>query len=332
MTAATAPTLSQADAKANAQHDAKPAHGDAQPEAKPEAKLSARDFRFRHRLRVRWAEVDMQKIVFNGHYLMYFDTAVADYWRALALPYEAVLQHLHGDLFVKKATLQYHASARYDDAIDVCIKCARIGTSSMLFQCEIFRGDEHLISGELVYVFADPVSQTSRPVPQVLRDWLQGFEAGQPMVEVKTGSWGELGDHARALRTQVFIEEQRISHEQEWDLADDTSLHAVAFNRLGLPVATGRLLAQSNAALGDSHIGVAIIGRLAVDRVLRGNGLGRDVLLALMQAARLRGDRAVALHAQRSAEGFYQRLGFVARGEPFIEADIEHIEMVRDLT
>lgn len=44
------------------------------------------DFRFFHRLRVRWAEVDMQKIVFNAHYLMYFDTAIADYWRALALP------------------------------------------------------------------------------------------------------------------------------------------------------------------------------------------------------------------------------------------------------
>ena len=47
-----------------------------------------KDFRFFHRLRVRWAEVDMQKIVFNAHYLMYFDTAISDYWRALALPYE----------------------------------------------------------------------------------------------------------------------------------------------------------------------------------------------------------------------------------------------------
>jgi hypothetical protein len=49
------------------------------------------DFRFFHRLRVRWAEVDMQKIVFNAHYLMYFDTAIADYWRALALPYEEAM-------------------------------------------------------------------------------------------------------------------------------------------------------------------------------------------------------------------------------------------------
>ena len=48
--------------------------------------MNRKDFRFFHRLRVRWAEVDMQKIVFNAHYLMYFDTAVADYWRALAMP------------------------------------------------------------------------------------------------------------------------------------------------------------------------------------------------------------------------------------------------------
>ena len=54
------------------------------------------DFRFFHRLRVRWAEVDMQKIVFNAHYLMYFDTAIADYWRALALPYEEAMHAARG--------------------------------------------------------------------------------------------------------------------------------------------------------------------------------------------------------------------------------------------
>jgi YbgC/YbaW family acyl-CoA thioester hydrolase len=60
------------------------------------------DFRLLHRLRVRWVEVDLQKIVFNGHYLMYFDTAMADYWRALAIPYEDTMHQLGGDLYVKK--------------------------------------------------------------------------------------------------------------------------------------------------------------------------------------------------------------------------------------
>ena len=66
---------------------------------------SRADFRFFSQLRVRWVEVDMQKIVFNGHYLMYLDTAVADYWRALALPYERSMHELQGDLFVVKSSL-----------------------------------------------------------------------------------------------------------------------------------------------------------------------------------------------------------------------------------
>ena len=131
--------------------------------------MKRQDFRFFHRLRVRWAEVDMQKIVFNAHYLMYFDTAVADYWRALALPYEEAMHALGGDLYVKKATVEFHASARLDDQIDVALKCARIGNSSMVFSGAIFRGGELLITGELVYVFADPATQTSRPVPAAWR-------------------------------------------------------------------------------------------------------------------------------------------------------------------
>jgi YbgC/YbaW family acyl-CoA thioester hydrolase len=70
------------------------------------------DFRFADPLRVRWAEVDMQKVVFNGHYLMYVDTAMGNYWRALALPYEQTLAALDGDLFVRKSTLEYLAPAR----------------------------------------------------------------------------------------------------------------------------------------------------------------------------------------------------------------------------
>ena len=73
------------------------------------------DFRFFHRLRVRWAEIDMQKIVFNGHYLTYIDTAVTAYWGRVALPYETAFHILGGELYVKKATLEYHASALMDD-------------------------------------------------------------------------------------------------------------------------------------------------------------------------------------------------------------------------
>jgi len=281
------------------------------------------DFRFFHRLRVRWAEVDMQKIVFNAHYLMYFDTAIADYWRAMALPYEEAMQSLEGDLYVRKATIEFNASARVDDVLDVGMKCLRVGNSSIVFHGGLFRGDDLLVSCELVYVFADPTTQTSKPVPPLLREILAGYEAGEPMRVVATGDWAQLGDGAGKVRREVFIDEQRIPKELEWDEHDATALHAVARNRLGQVIATGRMVAEAP--------GLARVGRMAVNRLLRGGGHGEAVLRALEAAAAARGDSEVMLHAQRSAEAFYKRLGYALHGEPFEEAGIAHIEMRRKL-
>jgi YbgC/YbaW family acyl-CoA thioester hydrolase len=285
--------------------------------------LDKSSFRFFHRLRVRWAEVDMQKIAFNAHYLMYFDTAIADYWRALALPYEDALRALGGDLFVRKATLEFNASARMDDLIDAGIRCVRVGNSSILFHGGLFRGDDLLVGYELVYVYADPATQTAQPVPPPLREILLGYEAGEPMSEVLTGSWDELGEGAGKLRRAVFIGEQRVPPELEWDEHDPTALHAVARNRFGQTIATGRLIAQAP--------GVGRIGRMAVQRALRGGGHGQAVLRALEAAAAARGEREVTLHAQRSAEAFYARLGYTPHGQPFEEAGIVHVEMRRKL-
>lgn len=282
-----------------------------------------KDFRFFHRLRVRWAEVDMQKIVFNAHYLMYFDTAISDYWRAMALPYEEAMQSLDGDLYVRKATIDFRGSARMDDVIDVGMRCARIGNSSMTFEGGLFRQDQFLVGCELVYVFADPATQTSKPVPAALRDALTGFEAGEPMRTVETGGWDALGEGASALRRAVFIEEQNIPKELEWDEHDAVVLHAVARNRLGQVIATGRLLPAED--------GVSHIGRMAVHRNLRSGGHGAAVMKVLEDAARARGDREVALNAQRSAERFYARLGYLPHGAGFDEAGIPHIEMRRTL-
>ena len=281
------------------------------------------DFRFFHRLRVRWAEIDMQKIVFNGHYLTYIDTAVTAYWGRVALPYETAFHILGGELYVKKATLEYHASALMDDDLSVGMKCSKLGKSSMVFEAGIFRGDKLLISGELIYVFADPTTQTSKPIPEALRNILLIFEAGESVVDLKTGTWDELKDGAAALRTEVFVEEQEIPQELEWDEHDAKALHALVRNKLGQPVATGRLL-QPQPRLAQ-------IGRMAVSKALRGGNLGRIVIEALVDAARQRGDHQVILHAQCSAEGFYRRLGFKAHGEVFQDAGIDHIEMTLTL-
>ena len=284
------------------------------------AALRRAHFRHRESLRVRWAEVDMQQIVFNGHYLMYFDTAVAGYWRAMALPYQESMLALGGDLYVRKVTLEYEASARYDDLLEVGIRCTRIGNSSMVLQAAVFRGELCLVHGDLVYVFADPASQSAKPVPAALREILTGFEAGDAMLALRTGDWATLGAEARAIRDAVFIQEQGIPAALEHDTADADALHVVAVNRLGRALGTGRLL-----TLDD---GVAKIGRMAVLSSVRGAGVGRPLLEALVAASRSRGDTEVMLHAQASAVGFYLRSGFAPRGPAFEEAGIAHQEMV----
>ena len=285
--------------------------------------MQRQNFRCMHRLRVRWAEVDMQKIVFNAHYLMYIDTAMSEYWRALALPYEASMHILGGEMYVKKATVEYHASAKLDDTLDVGMRCARIGNSSCLFEAAIFCGDRLLVTGELVYVFADPATQTSTPVPAALRAMLEGYEAGAEMVEVRTGDWNTLGRDAARLRTAVFVREQGIPADVEADALDASARHAVLYNRLGQPVATGRLLQQAP--------GVGRIGRMAGDRSVRGAQWGRVLLAALLEAARARGDTQVQLHAQCSAQGFYERAGFTVAGAPYEEAGLAHVLMTQAL-
>ncbi len=147
--------------------------------------MARSEFRFTHPLRVRWAEVDRQGIVFNGHYLTYFDVGITEYWRAIGYPYPDGLLAHGTDLYVKKATVEYHASAVYDDVLDVLVRVARIGRSSMQFLIEIHRTlngapGPHLISGEVIYVNADPASKTAAPVPAFLRAAIAQFEHTPP--------------------------------------------------------------------------------------------------------------------------------------------------------
>ena len=279
------------------------------------------DFRLIHRLRVRWAEVDLQRIVFNPHYLMYIDTAFTEYWRELAVPYEAIPQTLGGDLYVKKATVEYHGSARLEDLLDIGLKCQRIGNSSLVFAGAIFRGDELLITTEMVYVFADPATQKSRPVPDVLRDLFTAYEAGAPTCEVRLGPWSELGAQAQVLRRAVFMEELKIPAPLDEDPQDAAAVHALVCNRMGHPVATARLTHDAS--------GAARLSRVAVARLMRSTGIGRTMVQALLQVAAERGDTRVVLRSQCSAEGFYARLGFVPFGEPVVEAGIPHVDMAR---
>lgn len=144
-----------------------------------------------------------------------------------------------------------------------------------------------------------------------------------PAYHLQVGSWQALQPLAESVRLAVFVHEQGIALSEEWDDADASAVHAVVTNAQGQAVATGRLL--------PAQASLAQVGRMAVLQACRGRHLGAEVLQALCDVAHGRGDRGVLLHAQRSAEGFYARYGFVAQGEPYDEVGIPHITMVRRL-
>ncbi|GAA5169984.1 MULTISPECIES: GNAT family N-acetyltransferase [Halomonadaceae] len=135
---------------------------------------------------------------------------------------------------------------------------------------------------------------------------------------VEQGDWRQLGEQASEIRRQVFIEEQAVPQEEEWDGRDDECLHFLA--RLdGQPVGTARLLP-------DGHI-----GRVAVLAAGRGRGIGLALMQAAIEAARERGHAHAELAAQTHALAFYRRLGFEAYGPEFLDAGIAHRNMRLDL-
>jgi len=139
---------------------------------------------FRHRvpLRVRWAEVDMQGVVFNGHYLTYADVCATEYWRAIGVPYPSGFAALGIDAFVRKATVEYHAPVRYDDELLACGRLARIGRSSADFAVSIFHDEDvsrPRVDVELVYVCVD-AKGVPCAWPQEVRERIRRYEATAP--------------------------------------------------------------------------------------------------------------------------------------------------------
>jgi len=139
------------------------------------------------------------------------------------------------------------------------------------------------------------------------------------MIRIELMSWDEARTKASPIRFTVFVEEQRVPLEIEWDDQDEKSVHALAYSPAGQVVATGRLLP-------DGHI-----GRMAVLKDWRGKGVGGAILERLIAAARARGDTEIELFAQTHALEFYRRYGFAESGAIFEEAGIPHQAMRRVL-
>ncbi|MFC7977327.1 GNAT family N-acetyltransferase [Streptomyces cinereoruber] len=145
-----------------------------------------------------------------------------------------------------------------------------------------------------------------------------------------------LGDEDReacfAVRREVFVEEQGVPRELEYDTYDATAVHVLAVRADGLPLGTGRLLHGADA-LGrtGADASVGSLGRLAVAKAARGLGVGAALVRGIEDAARERGLTAVDLHAQTHALGFYERLGYEAYGPEFPDAGIPHRAMRKAL-
>ena len=139
--------------------------------------------------------------------------------------------------------------------------------------------------------------------------------------QVQLGSWADLKAVALPLRLSVFVQEQGVAEELEHDADDALATHAVVLAADGTAMATGRLILLDKTT--------AKIGRLAVAKAHRMQGLGRRVLRALSDKAQAAGAQTLYLHAQCDAYAFYHSEGFGVVGEPFMEAGIEHVLMTK---
>ncbi|MFI6843390.1 GNAT family N-acetyltransferase [Kitasatospora sp. NPDC050467] len=153
-----------------------------------------------------------------------------------------------------------------------------------------------------------------------------------PAVRIRVAE-GE-GDLAlvHGVRREVFIVEQGIAEEEEWDHLDPASEHLLAVGPAGEPLGTARLIhgAQALELTGGTE-GRVLLGRLAVVKAARGTGLGAELVRAVEAAGRGRAAREVELHAQVQALGFYERLGYAAEGPVYEDAGIPHRTMTRVL-
>lgn len=132
---------------------------------------------------------------------------------------------------------------------------------------------------------------------------------------MRVADWHAEGDLIRSIRQRVFVEEQNVPPELEWDEFDASSVHFLAFDAKRDAVGTGRLQPDGK------------ITRMAVLPAARGAGIGAALLEALLFAAIHQGKAVPWLHAQAEAVGFYEAFGFTVVGNPFMEAGIEHRKM-----
>lgn len=137
----------------------------------------------------------------------------------------------------------------------------------------------------------------------------------QPDFRITKATWQTHAPMLRSVREQVFILEQLVPVELEWDGLDESATHLLAISRDGKAIGCARL------------IGNGSIGRMAVLKSWRKLGIGKALLVMAIQHYQQQGIQPITLSAQTHAIGFYQQAGFEVCSEPYLDADIMHVDM-----
>lgn len=139
------------------------------------------------------------------------------------------------------------------------------------------------------------------------------------MYKIIAGDWEQLGQDAKLIREQVFIQEQGIAPKDEWDDLDATVLHFMVYDS-DQPIATARLLQNYS------------VGRVAVLVPYRKRGIGKILMQHIINYARQQELPYLKLSAQTYVIAFYEALGFVVQGEEYLDCGIPHIDMILELS
>ena len=131
---------------------------------------------FKHRLRVRFAECDMQGIVFNGHYLTYFDVLITELWREAVGGWAEMVEQ-GSDLVLAEVRVRYLAPARFDDELDLGARVARLGNTALTTRMTVERAADGVLvaEGELRHVCVDPETGAKQPIPAAIRAGLEPY-------------------------------------------------------------------------------------------------------------------------------------------------------------
>ena len=140
--------------------------------------MAKSDFRFMTTVRVRWMECDAQGIVYNGAYLGYLEIGQAEYYRNLGFAIYIIPQSGYFDFAVVKSTQEFKAPAKVDEIIELHVRVSKIGNTSLTLNLEIYpEGSDRLLTSiETVYVGYDAATESSRPVPDAIRQLVTHFE------------------------------------------------------------------------------------------------------------------------------------------------------------